>query len=332
MFLECTHLKYKRQFLTPHKVYSSEDKLSFIGWEPGKHVICLQSNRTKSWANGDGDLLRVYLDIQVGVSEPMDFAGHRNPTELELRLGQLLAQVEQITKEQNHMRWRSDRFKETSWQINHNLLWWALAHILILLILGALQMLLLKQDQIPVDLAMVSMMTNNVIEKMKIMKMTMIIKITSVIEKMQRIKMTMMTDEGLMKIMTYVIILIITMITLLLMSMISDFVIFVPTWIVLIMMMFMMRRTTRRNKKTKKLTKQQNYSSRLINQTTQLVQIARHIQIQYFGSKYLVAQSGQIKIVKSKQTYQTARLQIFLLFSRLLKHDNLLNKISICCQ
>ena len=255
MFLECTHLKYKRQFLTPHKVYSSEDKLSFIGWEPGKHVICLQSNRTKSWANGDGDLLRVYLDIQVGVSEPTYFAGHRNPTELELRLGQLLAQVEQITKEQNHMRWRSDRFKETSWQINHNLLWWALAHILILLILGALQMLLLKQDQIPVDLAMVSMMTNNVIEKMKIMKMTMIIKITSVIEKMQRIKMTMMTDEGLMKIMTYVIILIITMITLLLMSMISDFVIFVPTWIVLIMMMFMMRRTTRKNKKTKKIDK-----------------------------------------------------------------------------
>lgn len=78
-------------------------KISFTSHTPGEHVICLYSNST-AWFSGSQ--LRVHLDIHVG-EHAIDYANvaqKEKMTELQLRIRQLLAQVEQITKEQNYQR------------------------------------------------------------------------------------------------------------------------------------------------------------------------------------------------------------------------------------
>lgn len=85
------------------KVYSSEGKWTFTSHTPGEHVICLYTNSTK-WFSGTQ--LRVHLDIQVGehAINYADVAQKEKLSELQLRVRQLLDQVEQITKEQNYQR------------------------------------------------------------------------------------------------------------------------------------------------------------------------------------------------------------------------------------
>jgi len=125
------------------KVYSSEGKVTFTSHSPGEHVICLYSNSTK-WFSGTQ--LRVHLDIQVG-EHAIDYANvaqKEKLTELQLRVRQLLDQVEQITKEQNYQRYREERFRQTSESTNQRVLWWALAQTVILLSMGAWQMRHLK--------------------------------------------------------------------------------------------------------------------------------------------------------------------------------------------
>ena len=70
---------------------------------PGEHVICLYSNST-AWFGGGN--LRVHLDIEVGehAVDYNELAGKEKLTELQLRVRQLLDQVEQISKEQNYQR------------------------------------------------------------------------------------------------------------------------------------------------------------------------------------------------------------------------------------
>ena len=85
------------------KLYSSEGRFSFTTHMPGEHVICLYSNST-AWFGGGN--LRVHLDIEVG-EHAVDYnevAGKEKLTELQLRVRQLLDQVEQISKEQNYQR------------------------------------------------------------------------------------------------------------------------------------------------------------------------------------------------------------------------------------
>jgi len=64
--------------------------------------------------------------------------------ELQLRIRQLLDQVEQITKEQNYQRYREERFRETSESTNQRVLWWSMAQTVILLLTGLWQMRHLK--------------------------------------------------------------------------------------------------------------------------------------------------------------------------------------------
>lgn len=85
------------------RVYSSEGKITFTSHTPGEHVICMYSNST-AWFSGSQ--LRVHLDIQVG-DQAIDYANvaqKEKLTELQLRIRQLLDQVETITKEQNYQR------------------------------------------------------------------------------------------------------------------------------------------------------------------------------------------------------------------------------------
>ena len=121
------------------KVYSSEGKFSFTSSTPGEHVICLYSNTTK-WFSGSQ--LRVHLDIQVG-EHAVDYgnvAQKEKLTELQLRVRQLLDQVEQITKEQNYQRYREERFRQTSESTNQRVLWWSIVQTGILLLMGFWQM------------------------------------------------------------------------------------------------------------------------------------------------------------------------------------------------
>lgn len=144
------------------RVYSSEGRISFTSHVPGEHVICMYSNST-AWFSGSQ--LRVHLDIQVG-EHAVDYGNvvqKEKLTELQLRIRQLLDQVEQITKEQNYQRvyengcfvrlkcyfiyylqYREERFRQTSESTNSRVLWWSVTQTAILLIMGTWQMKHLK--------------------------------------------------------------------------------------------------------------------------------------------------------------------------------------------
>ncbi|KAF7278281.1 hypothetical protein GWI33_008634 [Rhynchophorus ferrugineus] len=101
------------------RVYSSEGKISFTSHNP---------------------------DIQVGehainYGEVMQ---KEKLSQLQLRIRQLLDQVEQITKEQNYQRYREDRFRQTSESTNSRVLWWSITQTAVLIAMGAWQMKHLK--------------------------------------------------------------------------------------------------------------------------------------------------------------------------------------------
>jgi len=125
------------------RVYNAEGRISFTSHTPGEHVICLYSN-SSAWFSGSQ--LRVHLDIQVG-EHAIDYANvaqKEKMTELQLRIRQLLNQVEQITKEQNYQRYREERFRQTSESTNKRVLWWSLAQTIVLVCMGFWQMRHLK--------------------------------------------------------------------------------------------------------------------------------------------------------------------------------------------
>jgi len=126
------------------RVYSSEGRISFTSHTPGEHVICMYSNATAKWFSGSQ--LRIHMDIQVGehAINYGDVVQKEKLSELQLRIRQLLDQVEQITKEQNYQRYREERFRQTSESTNSRVLWWSITQTCILLAMGAWQMKHLK--------------------------------------------------------------------------------------------------------------------------------------------------------------------------------------------
>ncbi|XP_050297196.1 transmembrane emp24 domain-containing protein eca [Anthonomus grandis grandis] len=126
------------------RVYSSEGKISFTSHAPGEHVICMYSN-SSAWFGGSQ--LRVHLDIQVGehAINYGEVVQKEKLSELQLRVRQLLDQVEQITKEQNYQRFREDRFRQTSESTNSRVLWWSITQTAVLICMGAWQMRHLKK-------------------------------------------------------------------------------------------------------------------------------------------------------------------------------------------
>uniref|UniRef100_A0A0A9Z5L2 Transmembrane emp24 domain-containing protein eca n=1 Tax=Lygus hesperus TaxID=30085 RepID=A0A0A9Z5L2_LYGHE len=125
------------------RVYSAEGRISFTSHTPGEHVICMYSNSTK-WIGGTQ--LRVHLNIQVG-EHTIDYANVAQKEKLgnlQLRIRQLLDQVEAITKEQNYQRYREERFRSTSESTNQRVFWWSIIQLVILVCMGAWQMKHLK--------------------------------------------------------------------------------------------------------------------------------------------------------------------------------------------
>merc|ERR1712226_1609693 len=125
------------------RTYAAEGRFTFTSHTAGEHIICLHSN-SSAWFGGGQ--LRVHLDIQVGehANDYQQIAAKDKLTELQLRVRQLLDQVEQITKEQNYQRYREERFRQTSESTNQRVLWWSLGQTAILMIMGAWQMRHLK--------------------------------------------------------------------------------------------------------------------------------------------------------------------------------------------
>jgi len=126
------------------KYYTNEGQFVFTTHTPGEHHICLSPNSTR-WFSG-GSRLRVYLSIDVGehANDYKQIQAKEKLSELQLRVRQLLEQVDQITKEQNYQRSREERFRFTSESTNNRVLWWAVAQTSILLLVGAWQMRHLK--------------------------------------------------------------------------------------------------------------------------------------------------------------------------------------------
>ncbi|CAH1782701.1 unnamed protein product [Owenia fusiformis] len=125
------------------RTYAAEGRFTFTSHTAGEHIICLHSN-SSAWFGGGQ--LRVHLDIQVGehANDYKEIAQKDKLTELQLRVRQLLDQVEQITKEQNYQRYREERFRQTSESTNQRVLWWSIGQTSILLVTGFWQMRHLK--------------------------------------------------------------------------------------------------------------------------------------------------------------------------------------------
>ncbi|XP_071494846.1 transmembrane emp24 domain-containing protein 4-like [Diadema setosum] len=127
------------------KMYSSSGRFTFTSHTPGEHSLCLFSNSTK-WSMFGGSKLRIHLDIEVGehANDYKEIAEKDKLTELQLRVRQLLDQVEQVKKEQNYQRYREERFRQTSESTNQRVLWWSIGQTVILLVTGFWQMRHLK--------------------------------------------------------------------------------------------------------------------------------------------------------------------------------------------
>jgi len=126
------------------RAYGSTGRFTFTSHAPGEHRICLMSNSTNwSWSGGK---LRVHLDLQVGEDKESykEIADKEKLTELQLRVRQLLDQVQQIQKEQNFQRLREERFRHTSESTNAKVFWWASIQVFVLISAGLWQMKHLK--------------------------------------------------------------------------------------------------------------------------------------------------------------------------------------------
>jgi len=127
------------------KTYGSQGSFAFTTHKPGDQHICLHSNSTK-WSFFASGKIRVDFSIQIGenTNDYSKIAAKDKLTELQLRVRQLLDQVEQIQKEQNYQRIRENRFRQTSESTNKRVLWWSVGQTLLLIIAGLWQMKHLK--------------------------------------------------------------------------------------------------------------------------------------------------------------------------------------------
>ena len=114
-------------FTSPILVVKIQLKCSYSVWKDTNPQIHFRSTQNIF----SGTQLRVHLDIQVG-EHAIDYANvaqKEKLSELQLRVRQLLDQVEQITKEQNYQRYREERFRQTSESTNQRVLWWEAQYI-----------------------------------------------------------------------------------------------------------------------------------------------------------------------------------------------------------
>jgi len=127
------------------RTYGSEGKFTFTTHTPGEQQICIHSNSTK-WSLFAGGKLKIDLNIEIGehTNDYSEIASKDKLTELQLRVRQLLDQLDQIQKEQSYQRIREARFRQTSENTNRRVLYWSFSQFLILIVAGFWQMRHLK--------------------------------------------------------------------------------------------------------------------------------------------------------------------------------------------
>ncbi|CAJ0935841.1 unnamed protein product [Ranitomeya imitator] len=89
---------------------------------------------------------RVHLDVQVG-EHPLDYASvdpKDKVKEVSYSLEHLRGEVDHITKDQEYQRNREEYYRRKSEDMNGNVLWWAIAQIVILTTVGIWQIKHLK--------------------------------------------------------------------------------------------------------------------------------------------------------------------------------------------
>eukprot|EP00123_Amoebidium_parasiticum_P012026 comp21069_c0_seq1/m.28370 comp21069_c0_seq1/g.28370 ORF comp21069_c0_seq1/g.28370 comp21069_c0_seq1/m.28370 type:complete len:213 (-) comp21069_c0_seq1:156-794(-) len=120
----------------------SPGRFAFTSAVPGEHVICLSTESV--WFGGKD--LRIHLDLAMGESSnDYDEIRKRDKLDdLQLRVRQLLDQVDQIQKEQAYQRVREARFRDTSESTNWRVVYWSVIQLAILLASGVWQMRHLK--------------------------------------------------------------------------------------------------------------------------------------------------------------------------------------------
>ncbi|CDW57375.1 EMP24 GP25L domain containing protein [Trichuris trichiura] len=125
------------------RLYTNEGRVTFTSSKPGEHVICLFSNSTR-WVSGT--MLRVDFNVQVGdhAQDYAKIAVKERLNDLQLRIRQLIDQVDQMSKEQNYQRYREEMFRQLSESTNQRVLWWAIAQTAVLILTGIWQMRHLK--------------------------------------------------------------------------------------------------------------------------------------------------------------------------------------------
>ncbi|XP_017057200.1 transmembrane emp24 domain-containing protein eca-like [Drosophila ficusphila] len=120
------------------RVYGSEACVKFTTFWPGPHRICLKSNSTALF---QGALLRVHLDIKKG-DRAIDLAKiqrEENLDNMQLRVLQLLNQADAIQKGLNYQRFIGDRFQQQISSLYSEMVFIAIAQVVVLLIFMVMQ-------------------------------------------------------------------------------------------------------------------------------------------------------------------------------------------------
>jgi len=123
--------------------YGSEGKFTFTTDMPGEFTICMGSNATSSFnmLKDTRQRLRVNFKIKVGehTLNYMDIAKKDQLTEAEIHVRKMIEQVGSIAREQNFQRFREQRFRKQSEEVNSRVMKWAVAQVVVLILLGLYQ-------------------------------------------------------------------------------------------------------------------------------------------------------------------------------------------------
>jgi len=141
MFVDVTN-EQGRALLS--RSYGSQGKFTFTSDINGEYMICMGSNTTSSFnmLKDTRQRLRVHFKIKVGehTQNYKEIAQKDELTELELHVRKMIEQIGSIAREQNFQRFREQRFRKTSEEVNQRVMQWAFIQVTILMGLGFYQM------------------------------------------------------------------------------------------------------------------------------------------------------------------------------------------------
>lgn len=119
--------------------YSAEGQFVFTSHKSGEYRICVSSD-SSTWSGNKH--LRVYLDIWTGdhAVSYSEVANRDKLNELQLRVRQLLDQVQGIEKDQNYQRVREEYFRRLSESTSQRVTYWSIGQLVLLGVIGFWQM------------------------------------------------------------------------------------------------------------------------------------------------------------------------------------------------